>query len=464
MTQTNILDNEQRFVQTTSRRLKSQVRCLIAAGGGLFRSVKALKANYAIMQSLAPDRFPLNWNALFFSIYSRHLHDAVECMVLDTGELGEILWGRGVEPYHHIYFLTERRSRSLEEMLGEFREQPYFEDFLLWSVLPPAFSLYWSYFLEMISYEMLDPKIREAIPYLPLIRTAKDERLRERLLKAVDKLQHEFANSRIGSLSIGDLSVREDNNLYIFLPFKFAPDHERRFLDFYRSPMHNQFVKVHSASEPGTFSVQIDPSGITSIYRYIRLELEDVRIATERFHSLPDFDRLVYYFETQVRGKIPMNRGFRDYLLLNESMEARVRYLRGVSDKVKKRVVDKGKYFLSLLLEHYELADWRFKHIIRTLETVATISESFPINLLCKPAKLEPYVPGFTSEHQTMIAFEFSEDFRNRYREEFEHGLPSGNLHHIYHFVQPEEVLKAIHHDREKALLHGGPVWISAQT
>ena len=72
--------------------LSEQIKLMLAMSGNAFASMKKLKATYAVLQSLAPDSFPMEWDILFFSAHSRDLHAELQSMILETGEITEALW------------------------------------------------------------------------------------------------------------------------------------------------------------------------------------------------------------------------------------------------------------------------------------------------------------------------------------------------------------------------------------
>ncbi len=379
---------------------------------------------------------------------------------LRTGEIKEALWGRGVEPFHHIYFLTQKAKKSLGKDPEQVQKKPFFADFLLWSLLPTNISMYWSYLLELRTYYESDESKKEAIPYLPLLENEPDRGLRKVLEKQVKQLCQTLAQCDIGPLKLGGLSHDENNNLYIFLPFKFGPPERKRFLAFYNDYRHNKYVRVFKTRQNNTLRVQVNPEGIRAIYNYAHLSEFDIGIALERFNiDAQDYEGLVAFYSSELYQRISKLESCQSaYYSIQEHAKKREEFYNSVSNEVKRKVIDKGNTFLKILRDYYGLAGWRFNDIMETLRKLASISQQHPIKLLCEPFEMEGYLNNIPVSDHTLVGFEFTNEFLHAYRKEFGHGLPSGELQHIHHFVQPIEALKAIYNDKEEPLLWGGPV------
>lgn len=439
--------------------LRQQIKLMLAMGGGAFASIKKLKATYAILQSVAADFFPEEWDVLFFSMHSRNFHNELQSLILETGELKEALWGRFVEPFHHIYFLSQRARKSMGAVLEQAKAEAFFKTFLLWSLLPARFCIYWSYLLEMRTSEELGEHVKD-IPWLPLESIRDEEKKAKR--KRIKELGRTLSDQGIGLLKLANLSRDTNNNLYIFLPFKFGPDERKAFLGFYDSYRHNKYVRVFETQHNNTLKVQIDPEGIRAIYNYAHLSELQMAIARERFDidagDYQGYGGLVGYF-SQLYQRISKNEACRaDYYYIQERAKKREAFYKDVAKEIKQEVIEKGKEFLNILTDYYELAEWRFNDIMETLEKLARLSQKYPIKLVCEPFDVEGYLNNVPVRDHTLVAFEFSKEFLKAYAREFGHGLPSGELQHIHHFVQPIEALKAIYNDKEKDLLWGGPV------
>jgi len=452
--------NEQGGQGALSLPLSGQIKLILAMGGGVFASIKKLKATYAILQSVARDLFPLEWDVLFFSMHSRSFQNQLQSLILETGEIKEALWGRSVEPFHHIYFLTQRARKSLGKVPEQVQKKPFFSDFLLWSLLPTNFCMYWSYLLELRTYHELRENKKKELPYLPLLENEPDKELRKGLEKQVRQLCQTLPKWNIGGLELGGLSHDENNNLYIFLPFKFGPSERKRFLAFYNDYRHNKYVRVFKTRQNNTLRVQVDPGGIRAIYNYAHLSEFDIGIALERFDiGVQDYEGLVEYYSSELYQRISKLESCQAaYYFIQERAKKREALYTSVSKEVKQEVIDKGKTFLNILRDCYGLAEWRFNDIMKTLKKLATLSQRQAISLLCEPINMQGYLNNVPVRDHTLIGFEFSKKLLAAYSKEFGHGLPSGELQHIHHFVQPIEALKAIYNDKEQALLWGGPV------
>lgn len=463
-----LVKNDNANILITPNQVRQQIKKLLAMSGGVFISEKAFKAVYAILQSIAPNDFPLEWDALFFSIYSRIFHDELSCLVLETGEVQEAIWRGGVEPLHHIYFLKDGERRTSEKAAFEaYCKKPYWIDFLFWSVLPPKFPVFWSYLLEMSSYEKLDGETKKELPYLPLLKDEEDETKKDEedetkmeLQELLNELSEQLDNFSINPLKVGNLSTSEDNNLYIFLPFEIDSEQRQKLLNFYSAYRFTGFVSVNEGKDKEVLEVTIEPEGIPSIYEYIKLEKQDIVRERERLNiDIGEFDQWVEYHTTGITRRIPLNKNnYCSYYFIEEYVKKRQDFFSKLPEETKKSVIQRGQIYLEMLNRYYELSRWRFNHIMNTLTKLATVSKDNPIRLLTKSVELEAYEYGNTVNKHTLIGFEFPQGFLSDYRGLFKYGLPSGNLHHIYHFIQPEEVLKAIHMNKEHCLLYGGPI------
>ena len=425
-------------------------------GGGAFASIKKLKATYAVLQSVSPELFPLEWDALFFSIHSRNLNTELQSLILETCEIREALWGPPGQPFHHLYFLTQRGYGSLENLPELAQHEPWFSDFLLWSLLPAKFATYWSYLLELRTYVEW-PHDRTKVCYLPLEDLEGEERTR--MVKRIGQLARTLSSKGIHPLKLGNLSQNLDNNLYIFLPFHFGPVEQERFLAFYDDFRYKGYIKVCAAKDKSCLKVQVEPKSIRAIYDYAHLTLAETAMSCRKLSfGQSNYEELIQSYCQLYSNISRCESSAADYYYVQErAKKMRVFYER-TADTIKQVVIDKSKAFLGVLRDYYDLAEWRFNDIMETLERLATLSQAYPITLLCEPFEMAGYLNNVAVRDHTLIGLEFSKEFLHAYSKKFGHGLPSGELQHIYHFVQPIEALKAIHNDEAPSLLSGGPI------
>lgn len=438
-------------------------------GGGISASVKAFKAIYAILQSIARDEFPLQWDVVFFSIYSRKLISVLSFLILEKGEIEEALWRQkgSCHPFHHIYMLTRKARRTITSPFYENYAKPYYSDFIVWSLLKPKFPVCWSYLLEMCTFKEMSEKEKE-LPFLPLLENpynnAQDEPKREYLQGLRDRLCHRLRELNISRLNDIKPTYAEKNNLYFFLPFRMDDTRRERFLNFYKSGLHNSYVDIRECKkngEPNLLEVKIDPKGITDTYDYIHLRKEEIQEELSNFDiTVKQFEQLVDHYTRQLYERIPKdNEASRlAYYQIVEAANNRREFLNNIPEQLKEKVIKRAKELLPTLDDFYELAEWRYKDIINMLGKLAKVSQKTPINLFFSNYNLKGYLNDTCVDEQTMIGFEFSDEFREAYGDEFGYKMPSESLHHVCHFVQPGEALKAIYNRKEDCLLKGGPV------
>lgn len=450
-----------------SRYVDNQIKNIIAMGGGVFESVKAIKAVYAALQSISPNDFPLQWDVVFFSIYSRKLISELSFLILEKGEIEEVLWRKkgSCHPFHHIYLLTKKGRRTITTSFYKDYNKPYYSDLIVWSLLKPKFPVYWAYFLEMLTYhEMTESE--KMFPFLPTLENhEQDESQRKHLQRMRDGLCQRLKELNISRLSIIKPSYAEKNNLYLFLPFGMDDTRRDKFLEFYKSGRHNEYVNIQESQkkeEPNLLDVKINPDGVADkIYNYIHLEKEEIQKELSNFDiPVKQFGQLVHDYTHQLCERIPNDNedGLIAYYRILEAANNRREFLNNIPRDLKEKVVKRGKELLSALNDFYELAEWRYNNIITMLCKLAKVSQKVPINLFFGNYTLEGYLNEVCVEQQTMIGFEFSDEFRVAYEEEFGYKMPSESLHHVCHFVQPGEALKAIYNHKENCLLNGGPV------
>jgi hypothetical protein len=299
----------------------------------------------------------------------------------------------------------------------------------------------------------------------------KDEKKRERLKKLlhclVDDLKTDYE-----PLTIKELPYAENNNFYIFLPFKLDERVREKFIDFYKNGVHNKYViikKVTKTIKDKTLKLQmeleVDSEGIEHIYDYLKLSEKEIKDEQELLKD-KNFDKFVNgYISNLLHQELPALSETNScaYGHIVDAIESKKDFLNQISSGLKKDVLEKADWYVSKLREYYELAHWRHQHIITMLKKLAKVSQKAPINMYLEGDKERAFLNNAIVEGQTMVGLEFSEDFRNEYANEFRSGdrqceMPCGALHHIYHFVQPGEVLKAIYNNKENCLLKGGPI------
>lgn len=441
--------------------LREQIKLILAMTGDAFSSVKKLKAIYAILQSISPRIFCLDWDTLFFSVHSRNFWNELQSMILETGEVKEALWGREVDPFHHIYFLARRARKSLTTLPERLQQEQFYIDLLFWALLPAKFSIYWSYLLELRSTIQLPEETRE-IPFLPMNRQMERGKYHE-LCSRIENLDITLSMFKIGPLRLSSLSRETDNNLYLFLPFEFGDDQWKRFINFYQSPRHNKYVVIERREEPYGLNVRVRKEGIRIMYDYVRLREKELKIAMEQFDlNDSDFDSLVRYFSPLYDRCKTLESCATDRSSIESMENKRERFYRSLPSEIKTRIIQKGRILLCILQEYYDIADFRFNDIMETLEDLASLTKDYPIKLTCESFKVGGFLNNIPVRNQTLVSIEFSKEFLANYSRVFNHELPAGELQHVQHFVQPMEVFKAIHnaiHDNgEQALLWGGPV------
>lgn len=438
-------------------------------GGGIFASVKAFKAIYAILQSIARDEFPLQWDVVFFSIYSRKLISELSFLILEKGEIEEALWRQkgSCHPFHHIYMLTKKARRAITSPFYKDYEKPYYSDLIVWSLLEPKFPVYWSYFLEIRTFHEM-PEMGKKLPFLPLLENpymnAQDEAKRAYFQGLRDRLCHRLRELNISRLNDIKPAYAEKNNLYLFLPFGMDDTRRERFLNFYKSGLHNRYVDIQERKrkdEPNLLEVRINPEGVSDTYDYIHLTKEEIQEKLSSFDiTVKRFEKLVEDYTRHLYERIPKDNeaGGLAYCRIVEAANNRREFLNNIPEQLKEKVIERAKELLSTLYDFYDLAEWRYNDIINMLGKLAKVSQKTPIYLFFGNVDLKGYLNDACIDQQTMIGFEFSDEFREAYKTEFDYEMPSESLHHVCHFVQPGEALKAIYNNKENCLLEGGPV------
>jgi len=287
---------------------------------------------------------------------------------------------------------------------------------------------------------------------------------KERLLGLRDSLCQRLRGLRVSKLSIVKPSYAEKNNLYTFLPFSLDGTRLERFLNFYKGDRHNKHIDIQeSKRKDGShlLEVTIDPDGIDDIYGYIRLKREEVEDELSRF-ATEQFGELVDYYTRQLYERLPNPKKSEDaclaYYRIRKAANNRREFFNSIPDQLKREVIERARAVLSTLVEFHDLAQWRYDDIINMLVKLAKVSKKTPINLYLRDVNLKGYVNNTSVDAQTMVGLEFSDEFRKGHEKEFGYKMPCDSLHHICHFVQPAEALKAIYDNNEDCLLQGGPV------
>ncbi len=443
-------------------RLANEVVWLFQAVGGYVRSYKRLKGSVAALACSCPESAfgSIRWDGLFFSAWSSELSQALDWACAPQERVPQVrraYWTFDSDPLHSIFIDDPLDIRLVKAALpdqastSELRSCPrsgaVLTHAIAMNLLPWNVPVYWQLILEAYSRVKGDVGTRDQLRHHVHV----DELGKQELAR----LEEECPSLLRAPLSLDVARLGEDSILVQIVPFEITPAHWAELAQLYLDNRYNRShcVRVVSADDQ-KLALAVDPHTVKRTYAYLT-PTEDEQCALRRLHGeLTDPHTAYGALLAQATDDVLPVCGARangclqqDCAIIRRALRTQREYLEQLQDvrpHAAAAIAEIARDVSGAVLANWEDVTRRVQDIVAFVERQAEGTIANPIvvhyEVLKSPCS---DVPNSTAVYLPIL------------REVDDRAKQIGMPVHLYHLIQPVELLTLIVRNAISPLLHG---------